>query len=60
MTEESNKDYSKRQEILDDFLKTLSDPVHKKIVGAYNDNNPVESMEKELTRILKEIVKGEN
>lgn len=60
MIEKANKDFYNRQEMLDDFLKTLSDPVHKRIIGAYSDDNSVDAMEKELTKILKEIVKRED
>lgn len=60
MTQDESEPVDSRQEAVDSFLDTLSDPVHRRIVGAYRGNNPVEEMEKELLGILEEIVKDED
>ena len=49
---------------LDDFLiellEEVSNPIHKRLVKAYQGNNPVESMESELGQILLEVIHREN
>ena len=46
----------RRQEFLDDILRHLEDPIHKRLLQAYRSDNPVNFMETELGRILKEIL----
>ncbi|APV45064.1 hypothetical protein Dform_01745 [Dehalogenimonas formicexedens] len=38
----------------------VNDPIHKRIIEAYKGNNPLESMEAELTKILDEVVTNED
>lgn len=46
--------------LLDKFLlelqNELTDPIHKRLIGAYRGDDPVSSMEYELTKILLEIL----
>jgi len=55
MDEPTSKD-ARRAEYLDELLKKISDPVHKRLIQAYMGNNPVQSMESELGEILKEVL----
>jgi hypothetical protein len=45
---------------LNGFLNSVSDPVHKRILQAYQKGDPVGSMEAELARILREVLQGED
>ncbi len=44
----------------DQFLEELSDAVHRRILAAYRGDAPVESMESELVRIVKEVLDRED
>lgn len=55
MDEPTSKD-ARRAEYLDELLKKISDPVHKRLIQDYIGNNPVQSMESELGEILKEVL----
>ena len=45
---------------LDELLAELSDPIHKRLIQAYQGDDPVQSMESELGRILMEILHRED
>ena len=49
-----------RQEYLEELTESLSDSFHKRIIKAYAGENPVESMESELTKILTEVLNRES
>ena len=51
---------SSREEYLDELLAELSDPIHKQLIQAYRGNDPVQSMESELGKILMEVLKRED
>ena len=55
MDKPTSKD-ARRAEYLDELLKKISDPVHKRLIQAYMGSNPVQSMESELGEILKEVL----
>ncbi len=55
MDEPTSKDTC-RAECLDKLLKEVSDPVHKRLIQAYMGNDPVQSMESELGKILTEVL----
>jgi hypothetical protein len=52
--------HSSHEEYLDELLAELSEPVHKRLIQAYQGDNPVQSMESELRKILVEILKHED
>ena len=47
-------------EYIEDILESLSNPIHKRIIRAYKGDNPVESMESELGKIVMEIIEHED
>ena len=49
-----------RKQIITDFLKDHSNSVHKRILEAYDGNDPVSSMEDALATILEEIATDED
>jgi hypothetical protein len=51
---------SRVNEFLEDLLKELEDPIHQRIINAYQGIDPVGSMETELGKILLEVIKSEN
>ena len=40
--------------------KILSNPLHKRLISAYQGEDPVHSMEQELSRILLEVIERED
>ena len=52
--------HSSREEYLNELLEELSDPVHKRLIQAYQGDDPVESMESELKKILMETAQRED
>jgi hypothetical protein len=65
-TEETDMDnkltsqHSSREEYVDELLEELSDPVHKRLIQAYQGDDPVQSMESELRKILMETAQRED
>jgi hypothetical protein len=45
---------------LAEILKEISDPIHRRLIQAYEEDNPVDSMESELTKILMEVLQRED
>lgn len=43
-----------------DLIKELSDPIHKKLLQAYQGSEPVQSMEAELRNIITEVFRRED
>ena len=48
------------KEYLDELLTELPNPVHKRLIQVYRGNNPVQSMESELGKILMEVLHRED
>ena len=59
MEEVSSKN-SRREEFLKELQRELSDPLHRRLIQAYPGDNPVQSMESELARILLEVLHRED
>jgi hypothetical protein len=51
---------SRRDEFLLELLEEISDPIHKRLIKAYQGADPVRSMETELGEILLEVVRRED
>jgi hypothetical protein len=51
---------SSHEEYVEELLAELSEPVHKRLIQAYLGNNPVQSMESELGKILMEVLNRED
>jgi hypothetical protein len=47
---------SKSNDFISELLEEISDQFHKRIIGAYQDNDPVFAMETELGKILLEVL----
>lgn len=62
MTDQKDKSVHlrKREEFLNEILKEISDPIHRRLIQAYKGDNPVESMETELSKILSEVLQRED
>jgi len=50
----------RRSQFLAELLDQLQDPVHVRLVKAFEGDEPVQSMEEELKRIILEILNYEN
>jgi hypothetical protein len=59
MDEQSLKK-SCQEEFLDELRKECSDPLHERLIRAYRSDDPVRSMESELSIILLEVLDREN
>lgn len=51
---------SRLQQYLKELAKLTTDPIHKRLISAFMGDNPKESMEAELGKILSEVVKHED
>ena len=60
MIEEISSEKSRCEEFLDELQKEVSDPLHRRLIQAYRGDNPVQSMESELSKILIEVLRGED
>jgi len=60
MKNKTTSQRSSREEYLDELLVEPSDPVHKRLIQAYRGNNPIQSMESELGKILMEVLNRED
>jgi len=60
MNNKVTSQHSSREEYLDELLAELSEPVHKRLIQAYRGNDPVQSMESELGKILMEVLNRED
>lgn len=45
---------------IQELLSCLSDPVHKRLIQAYQIDDPVKSMESELRKVLIEVLQNED
>jgi len=59
MDEVSSKK-SRTEEFLIELQMELSDPLHRRLIQAYKGDDPVQSMESELSIILLEVLDREN
>ena len=60
MMDEVSSIKSRSEEFLDELQRELSDPVHKRLIHAYQGDEPVQSMESELAKILLEVLRRED
>lgn len=60
MIEEVSSEKSRHEQFLDELQREVSDFLHRRLIQAYRDDNPVQSMESELTKILFEVMRGED
>ena len=60
MSQETISQDRPREKYLDELLAELSDPVHKRLIEAYQGDDPVQSMESELGKILIEVLRCED
>lgn len=60
MNEEAIPEKSSREKYLSELLTKLADPIHKRLIEAYQGDDPVQSMETELGKILMEILRRED
>ena len=60
MTKEPSIKPSRADEFLDELEKAIKNPVHERLIKAYRSNNPVQSMEAELAKILTEVLGSED
>jgi hypothetical protein len=51
---------SRRDEFLSELLDEIPDPIHKRLIEAYQGDDPVYSMETKLGEILLEVVHRED
>lgn len=54
----SNKQF--KNEIIQGLISNLENPIHIRLLNAYKGENPLDSMEKELGRILTEVISNED
>lgn len=60
MTEQSLSKNTRHEEFLAELGRQLSNPLHKRVLQAYQGSDPVQSMEAELARILLEVLHRED
>ena len=60
MEEKNPLGSKKRDKFLAELLAKISEPIHKRLIRAYRGDEPVRSMEYELSEILKEVLRREN
>jgi len=52
--------YAVKRELVDELLKELGNPVHRRILEAYSPSSAVNSLELELQNILIEVMKSDD
>jgi hypothetical protein len=50
----------KLQKYLQELSEQTTNPIHKRLISAYTGDNPKESVENELSKILSEVLKNED
>ena len=60
MATEKPRPESAGQGYVRQFLEQLSNPIHKRLIEAYEGDDPVVSMESELGRVLREVLENED
>jgi len=56
----TKKTNTSHEKILTELLEELSNPIHKRLIQAYQGEDPLSSMESELATILMELLHSEN
>ncbi len=59
MTDGTVSQDSRRDQFLKEILEVVTDPIHKCLIAAYCGEDPVQSMESELSEILREVLRRE-
>ncbi len=57
---QTNPISSRSNEFLSELLEEITDPIHKRIIKAYQGDAPVQVMETELGKILLEVLTHED
>lgn len=60
MVEKASSTKARRVEFLEELKAEISNPLHRRVVKAYQGDNPVQAMELELGAILLEVLKRED
>ena len=60
MKKKATSQHSSIVEYIDELLDELYDPVHKQLIKSYQGDDPVQSMESELKKILIEALHRED
>jgi hypothetical protein len=60
MIKEDKFKIAKQNEIINEIIELLTDPIHRRIVKAYAGEEPKSSMELELSEVILEIWKDED
>lgn len=60
MSSEGNGQTATADSFVERFVEGLSDPIHKRLIQAYRGEDPVGSMEAELSTVLKEVMESED
>ena len=55
MNEETAYQVLRHEQLLEELQKNLKDPFHRRLIWAYQGEDPVQSMEAELKKILLEV-----
>lgn len=53
-------DQARRQQFLEELTQEVSDPLHCRLLLAYQGDSPVQAMEEELMKILLEVLHRED
>lgn len=60
MSQSTNSQNSQIQVFLEELKQEISNPLHRRLLEAYTGQNPVQSMEIELRKILLEALQSED
>ena len=60
MMNEVPSEESRREDFLNELEREIPDSRHRRLIQAYLGDNPVQSMESELAKILLEAMRGED
>ena len=60
MMDEVSSEKSRREKFLGELQRELSDSLHRRLIQAYRGDDPVQSMESELAKILLEVLRRED
>ena len=60
MPEKSRSENSRAHEFLEELRKEIKSSLHKRLIQAYQGDDPVQSMEAELAKILSEVLHRED
>jgi hypothetical protein len=60
MEDKDSLESRRRNEFLAELLQGVTDPIHRRLIEAYQGDDPVQSMESELCKILMEVLRHED